>query len=56
MVQWDTEDDKCDVYYVKMDDLIAEYGGCRHDSDRICGGSYDADWISREDTRTRKGQ
>ena len=52
MGQWDTEDDKCDVYYVKMDDLIGKYGGCRHDLEMIC---Y-ADWILREDTRTRKGQ
>ena len=55
MFQWDTEDDKCDVFCVKMDGLIGEYGGCRHDSERICGGRYDTDWISLEDMRTRKG-
>ena len=27
MVQWDTEDDKCDVYYVIIDDLSWENGG-----------------------------
>ena len=50
----DTEDEKCDVYYVKMDDLIGEYGGCRHDLERICGGRHDTDWISREDMRICK--
>ena len=35
MVQWDTEDDKCDVYYVIIDDLSWENGGSRHDSERI---------------------
>ena len=56
MDQWDTEDDICDVYYVKIDDLRWENGGCRHDSERIYGGRYDSHRFSREDTMTRKGQ
>ena len=56
MVQWDTEDDKGDVYFVKIDYLSWENGGCRYDSYRICGDRHDSDRISREDLMTRKGQ
>ena len=56
MVQWDTVDDKCDVYYVIIDDLSWENGGSRHDLDRIRGVRHDSDRISREDTMTRRGQ
>ena len=56
MVQWDTKDDKCAVYYVIIDDLNWENGGSRHDSDRIYGVRHDSDGISREDTMTWKGQ
>ena len=56
MVQWDTEDDKCDFYYAKIDDLSWENGGSRHDSDRICRVRHDSDRISREAMMTRRGQ
>ena len=55
MDQWDTEDDICDVYEVKIDDLSWENGGCRHDLERICRGRHDADKISREGVMTRSG-
>ena len=56
MVEWDTEDDKYDVYYVKIDDLSWGNGGCRHDLDRICGGGHDPDRILRDGVMTRRGQ
>ena len=51
-----TEDDKGDVYYVKIDNLSWENGGCRYDSYRIGGDRHDSDKILRAVVMTWRGQ
>ena len=55
MVQWDTEDDNRDLYYVKIEDLRWEIGGTRHELDKIYGIRHDLDSILQEDLMTWKG-
>jgi len=60
MVQWDTEDDICDVYYVKMDDLmgvIEAVDDYWHDSDRIYACiQCDSDGAMKSMTQGQRGR